>query len=399
MARLTSLHITNYRSISTQLDLILPSPGPLVLVGENNAGKSNIIKALQLLLGPFWPSNHEPEDNEFHDRDPDRPIEVIGRFGDEDLLGGRYQTLTWRYERNNEPPVFYKGAPGQYDRPYGYISGEDRDSCTCIVLEADRNLKYQLSYSSKWTFLSRLMHRFHSKLRDYPEIKQELESAFGQIKTSFAKIPEFQAFNANLREHFTELVSSMTHRLEVDFEAYNPANFFQALRLEASENGAPRALAEMGTGEQQVLAMAFAHAFARAFHGGIILIIEEPESHLHPLAQQWLASQLSDMCHGGLQVIITTHSPAFVDVLNLDGIALVRKTDSSTSVVQRTIVQLVAHCVATGAPAARTTTDNILSFYKSNATPAILEGFFAKAVVLVEGPTESLSLPIYLAKL
>jgi putative ATP-dependent endonuclease of OLD family len=242
------------------------------------------------------------------------------------------------------------------------------------------------------------MHRFHGKLRDYPDIKTELETAFAQIKESFGRIPEFRTFNTNLREHFAELVGSMTHRLEVDFEAYNPSNFFQALRLEASEGGSPRALAEMGTGEQQVLAMAFAHAFARAFHGGIILIIEEPESHLHPLAQQWLAAELSDMCHGGLQVIITTHSPAFVDILNIDGIALVTKHNSATRIIQRTVGQLVTHCLASGAPAARTTVDNILPFYKANATPAILEGVFAKAVVLVEGPSESLSLPIYLAK-
>jgi putative ATP-dependent endonuclease of the OLD family len=398
MARLVSLHLQNYRSIAGPLDIVLPDPGPLVLVGENNAGKSNIVKALNLLLGPFWPNNHEPEDNEFHGRTPAASIEITGRFADEELFGGRYHTLTWRFTAADEPPVFYKGAPGQYDRPFGFVSGSDRDSCTCVVLEADRNLRHQLSYASKWTFLSRLMHRFHTQLRHHPEIKADLETSFEQIKTTFNRIPEFQAFTQHLRDHFTSLVETMTHRLDVNFEAYNPANFFQALRLEASENGAPRALAEMGTGEQQVLAMAFAHAFARAFHGGIILVVEEPEAHLHPLAQQWLAQQLQDMCRDGLQIIITTHSAAFVDILNLDGIGVVRKHNGSTYVTQRTAQSLVDHCLQTGAPAVRTTAENILPFYKSNATPAILKGFFARVVVLVEGPTETLSLPTYFAK-
>jgi len=37
-------------------------------------------------------------------------------------------------------------------------------------------------------------------------------------------------------------------------------------------------------------------------------------------------------------------------------------------------------------------------FYKSSVTPEILEGFFARAVVLVEGLTEKLAVPVYLEK-
>jgi len=67
--------------------------------------------------------------------------------------------------------------------------------------------------------------------------------------------------------------------------------------------------------------MAFAYAFAEAFHGGVLLIVEEPEAHLHPLAQQWLAAQIGEMTRAGLQVVITTHSPAFVDLLALKPVA------------------------------------------------------------------------------
>jgi len=58
----------------------------------------------------------------------------------------------------------------------------------------------------------------------------------------------------------------------------------------------------------------------------------------------------------------------------------------------------VAHCVAKGAAEDKIETENVLPFYLANATREILEGFFAKAVVLVEGPTESLALPIYLER-
>jgi putative ATP-dependent endonuclease of OLD family len=393
MARLVSLSVRNYRSISGRIEITLPADAPLVLVGENNAGKSNIVSALQLLIGPMWAGNYEPDDNDFFAREPARTIEIVGRFADGALLGHRYRSVTWKYAKDDQPPVTYKGWPGN-----GYIKNDDKDTCTCVVLEADRNLRYQLGYSSKWTFLSRLMQKFHRSLRDNDEIRTELETAFGQIKASFKRLPEFDEFTTHLQKDFTQLVGSMTHRLDVDFEAYNPSNFFHALRLQASEHGNPRALEEMGTGEQQVLAMAFAHAFARAFHGGILLVIEEPEAHLHPLAQRWLAQQLSDMSADGLQIIITTHSPSFIEMMNLTGVALIRKENGATSVTQRTTAELVQHCLASGAPAARTTEDNILPFYAASASSVILEGFFAKLVVLVEGPTEALSLPVYLSK-
>jgi putative ATP-dependent endonuclease of OLD family len=265
-------------------------------------------------------------------------------------------------------------------------------------MEADRNLHYQLGYSSKWTLLSRLMQRFHKALNARADVRAELERLFQQVKAKFGSVPEFSDFVRVLRDQLSDLVSSMTHRLEVDFEAYNPVNFFHALRLHAAEGDAPRTLDEMGTGEQQVLAMAFAYAYAKAFHGGIVLVIEEPEAHLHPLAQEWLAKRLTAMARDGLQLLITTHSPAFVDVLSLEGIVLVRKDDGSTKTTQLDRTSLANCCVEMGAPAGRTRADNILPFYASSATREILAGFFSKAAVLVEGPTEELALPVYLEK-
>ena len=226
-----------------------------------------------------------------------------------------------------------------------------------------------------------------------------LEARFADIKTKFREIPEFADFVSGLQEQLDDLVGSMTHKLEVDFEAYNPVNFFHALRLQASEGGATRTLEEMGTGEQQILAMAFAHAYARAFHEGVVLIIEEPEAHLHPLAQQWLAKKLKEMTADGLQTLITTHSPAFVDILGLEGLVVVRKSAGSTSVKQIDRHQLRQRCIEMGVPPARVTVANILPFYAASATREILEGFFAQVVVLVEGPTEALALPVYLERI
>jgi len=323
MARIKKISIEGYRSIRELIGIEFPPGKPVVLVGENNAGKSNIVKALQLVLGPFWPGSHEPEDHEFFGRNRSHPIEITIDFDPKDLLGNRYQRVVWRYDPSAREPIYFRGFDSFGND--GPVRNEDRDTCMCVVVEADRNLAYHLSYSSKRTLLSRLMHRFHRELRRHETVRTDLEGLFEQIKAKFHEVPAFKEFVKSLQQELGDLISTMQHQLQVDFEAYNPVNFFHALRLQAAESGEPRTLEEMGTGEQQVLALAFAYAYAKAFHGGLILVIEEPEAHLHPLAQQWLAKRLKSRCEEGLQVLITTHSPAFVSVEGLEGLVLVYK--------------------------------------------------------------------------
>lgn len=50
-------------------------------------------------------------------------------------------------------------------------------------------------------------------------------------------------------------------------------------------------------------------------HPGNLLIIEEPESHLHPAMQAAFARELVRLAHAGIRVIMTTHSEWFLDQL------------------------------------------------------------------------------------
>ena len=47
-----------------------------------------------------------------------------------------------------------------------------------------------------------------------------------------------------------------------------------------------------------------------------ILIIDEPEAHLHPEAQQQMAAALAFMVRSGLRVLVTTHSHYMVEQLS-----------------------------------------------------------------------------------
>ena len=49
---------------------------------------------------------------------------------------------------------------------------------------------------------------------------------------------------------------------------------------------------------------------------GDLLILEEPESHLHPAAQRQLARGIVRLVNAGVRVLITTHSDIFVSQIN-----------------------------------------------------------------------------------
>ena len=90
MAKIKYIRITNYRSIGDETVVLrMPDDAPLVLVGPNNAGKSNIATAVDLVLGERWPGNDDPQDHEFHNRDTSVPISIGIEFDGLDYIDYR----------------------------------------------------------------------------------------------------------------------------------------------------------------------------------------------------------------------------------------------------------------------------------------------------------------------
>jgi putative ATP-dependent endonuclease of OLD family len=401
MVCLKKISIQNYRSVKEKIQVDFPPDVPLVLIGDNNVGKSNILRAMNLLLGEFWPGNYQPEDHEFWNRNKSNaPIEISAEFKPfDDGKGNIIHQIVWRYSPNNhnQESLYYRAIDQRGNEKY--VSNDLRDKCISITVSADRRLSYQLSYTSKYTLLSKLMRKFHDALTVDQNRVNRLKNEFDEITKIFHEVIEFSKFESELKKQFDKMISSMTYGLKIDFSAYDPSNYYHSLKVMPSERNNIRTFEELGTGQEQILALAFAYAYAKAFHEGIILIIEEPEVHLHPLAQHWLAREIHKMAKDELQIALATHSPAFINMLDLEGLVLVRKrSDGSTIVKQLNREELVNFCVANGARKSTTTPQTILPFYASSSTEEILAGFFAKKLVLVEGQTEALALPVYLMK-
>ncbi|MFW6020280.1 MAG: ATP-dependent nuclease, partial [Bacteroidales bacterium] len=400
MARLKRIQIEGYRSINEPIVVDFPPNQPAILIGENNTGKTNITRAIDLLFGEFHPRYKSLEDHDHYGRNAKRLIDIqanvsgyqgrLGRSGEFNCVGFHFSCI----EGEGNDFVAIQGD----DEENNYVSNELRNELTSIVVNAESNLAYQLSYASKFTLLSKVTKAFHNKLSEDEEKVKRLKDLFSQIKDTFLEVPEFSDFRNNMSSIAGEVIANMAYGLELDFTAYDPSNYFKALGVNPTENGEARNFEELGTGQQQILALSFAQAYSRSFLGDLILIIDEPEAHLHHLAQKWLARTMFQMAKDGLQIVLTTHSAHFINLEFLEGVKLIRKVENETEVVSKTKSNLYDHCIATNADKIRTQRETIIPFYANHSTSRILNGFFANKIVLVEGPTEELALPIYLEK-
>jgi predicted ATPase len=131
----------------------------------------------------------------------------------------------------------------------------------------------------------------------------------------------------------------------------------------------------------------------------LVLAIEEPELYQHPNRQRHFAKILLQLSRGKTpgvakhtQVIYATHSPLFVDIDRFDQVRLLRKDPNGndkpkqTKVVSTTLDR-IARLVwdAGGGTGPEYTATTLAHRLQALMTPHVNEGFFARAVVLVEG--------------
>ena len=100
--------------------------------------------------------------------------------------------------------------------------------------------------------------------------------------------------------------------IEVETNEYGPPDFSFA------PDGYTGLKVPMARSSSMVTELAPIVAFLRShIEAGDLLIIEEPEAHLHPSAQQKLAGVLAYMVRKGLRVLITTHSHYMVEAMGM----------------------------------------------------------------------------------
>ena len=424
--RVSFLKIQNYRSIQS---MAVNIPQVCALVGPNNSGKSNILRALATVLGKDWVTLNSFDEDDVYGRDPKKDIAIsvrldppgqIERFGHKVDIEG----IGYAYTRYIQAPRtgqrrlvhemldskgsdkiclprkrFKKGEQPQWE-VITEIPAELKAQIPLIYIGTNRSLKEHLP-GARNSLLGQLLKGIDEELRSGGEkltIRDHEGNPISDTRLNHfnalmgramdtLRTENFKSLETTIKQHILEHLGmdpkADVDKLDFHFEPFDTKDFFEMLDLRVKEeSGFSISATELGDGLQNAMVLAILRAFESTKKRGAILLIEEPEMFLHPQMQRSLYKTLREIGKNN-QVIYTTHSPHFVSVPDYNGVLVVRKGPRGTEV---------------------TVSDHVLDEptklrMQQELDPERNELFFARKVLVVEGDTEKLTLPVYANRL
>ncbi len=386
--RINRVLIRNFKSIKT---LEFYPADICVLVGENNAGKTNILAALNLLLGETWPSKRSLDASDYYNQDITQPIHIEVGFSDNPhYIRRMWCTIPWE-DKAETRVEFREGSM--------YLSNEIRDRCALVYLDANRNLEYHLGHS-RWTLFGRITRLLDEDFRDHADSEKQkgLRDCFDQA-LQLLKTERYSEFEQTFSRSFSEQIRRTTYQVALEFKTFDPLNYYRSIQPLLSEAGDLKHPIQAGQGMRNLILLALFRTYAKVFRDDAIIAIEEPEIYLHPHAQRSLATLFDELAQRGNQIFYSTHSGNFVDIERFDRICLVEKRPNaqgylSTQVRQVSVDQLLERRQRLH-PAVQISERGLRERYHNICALEHNEAFFARKIVLVEGETEEGSLPIF----
>ncbi|GAB2930912.1 ATP-dependent nuclease [Hafnia psychrotolerans] len=402
------VRISGFRGISN-IEIALPRV--TVLLGQNNAGKTSIIKALQLAMGDY---SRYLADEDFHIGEDEKRQETITvdlRFiaVDSDARAREFSE-SWQQvfgdKIQSEPDGKQFVAIRTVAKPDrvkgGYIVdrlhldvwpelsgwqdvrvssknrlGKRLESVPFISIDAQRDIHNELKEKS--SFVGRVLSSVEYDEKDVAELERmvaevnkeaiEKSEPLKRLKTHLDNMNQsFEGSGQTELTPFPKKIRDLSKRFSVNFGETDKSSF----SMEYHGMGT-RSWASMLTVKAFTELLAKNHEEeAEPFFP--IMAAEEPEAHLHPNAQRTLYRQLVDVPG---QVIISTHSPYIAGLAELHEIRSLSKRKNSVQVYQlRDEFE-----------------DDDLRRLKREVVHSRGELLFSKAIVLSEGETEEQALP------
>lgn len=477
--KIEKIEIKNYRSLH---NLIIYPKDILALVGRNNSGKSNVIKALEL----FFESTVRLINSEcFYNHKTKKPIEIFITFKNlsfwekeqfkpwiarDKLVVGREVVCTGTdsYTINNlaitkvpEPEWLQhdiistekikewwpkKKELKINDLDFGVELGtskpkvgEWKEAATKFLEKHDNEIPLKEKRLENPKGYPGVLKGALPEFIHIPAVRDILEEAkviktnpFGQLINSvLEKISgeQKEAISKQLREiekrlnrrgegeRITEIknievrlnkLMSELMDCDVEIEMAMPQlrEVFGAAKIYA-DDGVRTTIETKGHGMQRSMIFTILRAYAELAHvqkagekaeeRSTIFAIEEPELYLHPQSQRTLMSVFREIASGRDQIIYSTQSSLFIDISYFDEICIMRREKNEED-YESYPKQLLMSAMIEDLKARKgidATEEGIREQYSNAFNPMINEGFFADKVVLVEGPSEQYSLPIY----
>lgn len=197
--------------------------------------------------------------------------------------------------------------------------------------------------------------------------------------------PVLKSVNDNMEEILSKQLLLKQDKIKTRFEVADSRSkelqkinaLLEKLDLSVDKN-ASSMRGNVGLGTSNILSMAcelLLHKEAEKTNRSSFLLIEEPEAHIHAQRQLKLVQSLEE-APANQQIIITTHSPLLASVVKLGNIIIIKDGKTFSLAEGKTKLE----------------SDDYWFLEKYlDATKANL--FFARSVIIVEGPGEALLLP------
>lgn len=338
---LAKLVIKNFRKLA-HAELAF-QPGLNVLVGGNNVGKTAVVDALRALLAGYdepYPRLAEDDLHRPHGGVPSGDIvfEYVFRgldLDDEaDFLaalvpgdsGALEAQVTIRYsEPDKAGRLRAKRWCGEHE-DVG-LTADMMENLRGVYLPPLRDASQGLK-PGRTSQLARLLQLLADET-GIEGINKALKELDGELKKH---LPIVNTHDAIIARHKTMLGPQLAQLLEVGLSASN----FKSLKARLSLLVDAFEIEQNGLGFNNLIYMAvvlseLAKNSESCYRG---LIVEEPEAHLHPQLQavllQYLESIKAVEGEKPIQLFVTSHSPNFASIANLD--SLVCLVDTGTSV-------------------------------------------------------------------
>ena len=404
------LRINGFRGIEN-LEITLPKV--TILFGQNNAGKTSIIKALQLVLGDYgrYLSSEDFFINSDNDQQIDKitvdiriiPIDENGRvdFFEDDwvnvfedtiqpdldgkdfvalrAIAKQHETLQGKYITEREYLTEWNDFDNWLDSDTQKLT-KKLDEITFIPIDAQRDIHSEIK--EKYSFIGRVLSNINYSSSEIEELEEKIAEINQNAVDKSANL-------THLKTHLDKLSETTLGRGKTEIMPFPKKirDLSKNFSLHFGDNANSSFSMEYhGMGTRSWASMLTVKAFTEMLRDSFekeskpffsLIAAEEPEAHLHPNAQRTLYNQLASMEN---QVIVSTHSPYLISMADFSQLRALYKKDAKVY-----CYQLDKHLERNEKYELRR------GMVRTNS-----ELFFSKVILLAEGVTEEQVLPALL---